>query len=457
MDEAYTRLLKAARERVSPPSGKTAIDGGPWFTKVSLSIPDCSILHWLSAQPVYPKYYWSSRDGTFESAGLGTAFRVLAQADPAEAVGDVFALMTTLLNRSDPGTMLFGGHTFAGDHDSSRGHWQAFGDMQFILPRIELQRNAECVTLSCYLDHGKETESLEDLSRLVKEATSSNEAPDGPIHAPVSRTDTPSRDEWDTIVSNTLDEFEKGELEKVVLARNSSFQFDEALTPLRLLQRLKQVTPQCFHFCLQLNASLGFLGASPERLYRRQGVQLESEAVAGTRPRSPDADEDARLADELLSSEKDLREHRFVRDAIEHALAPVSTTLTVSDNVSLLQLARGQHLYHAFSASLEDRVYDDALLKRLHPTPAVGGTPTEAACRHISKSEPFDRGWYAGPVGWVTREAAEFAVAIRSAVVDERSLSLFSGAGIVRGSTPDSEWQEIEHKISDFIRILTEQ
>jgi menaquinone-specific isochorismate synthase len=120
----------------------------------------------------------------------------------------------------------------------------------------------------------------------------------------------------------------------------------------------------------------------------------------------------------------------------------------------LLKLARGQHLYSAVQGELRTGVSDARLLAALHPTPALGGQPKDAALERIAEWEPFDRGWYAAPVGWVSRTSAEFAVAIRCGLVQPERLALFSGAGIVRGSTAASEWEEIELKIRDFINVL---
>jgi menaquinone-specific isochorismate synthase len=123
-------------------------------------------------------------------------------------------------------------------------------------------------------------------------------------------------------------------------------------------------------------------------------------------------------------------------------------------NASELRLARGRHLRSQFEGHLRDDVSTLDVLRTLHPTPAIGGVPTEAAVQAIRTQEPFARGWYAGPVGWIGPDAAEFAVAIRSGLVRDSSLALYSGAGIVDGSVPEAEWDEIEQKISDFAAVL---
>jgi menaquinone-specific isochorismate synthase len=279
------------------------------------------------------------------------------------------------------------------------------------------------------------------------------------------RRDDPARAEWDRMLRWALGAFEPGDpgpgqtLGKVVLARRARFLFEEAVDPIALLRRLEAATPRCYHALVAPGSGAAFLTATPERLLRLDGRELLTEAVAGTRPRAEADAADDLLRAELLDSEKDRREHAFVRDAIVGALTPLATEVEVDSEAAALTLARGRHLRTGIRATLAKGVGVTDLLRALHPTPAVGGTPTAAALDAIDRLEPFDRGLYAGPIGWVGRdaegrEAADLAVGIRSGLVAGRSLSLYSGAGIVAGSDPASEWAEIEHKIGDFARVL---
>ena len=162
------------------------------------------------------------------------------------------------------------------------------------------------------------------------------------------------------------------------------------------------------------------------------------------------------MADELLSSQKDQLEHQIVRKSIRQQLHRClePDSLSVSNKPKLMPLSKTQHLCSVVQATLHDSVSDGQLIERLHPTPAVGGYPTGNALSEISRLEPFDRGWYAAPVGWVSRDAAEFAVAIRSGLLRGDELSLYSGAGIVPGSDADEEWDEVEHKLVNFMNII---
>ena len=262
-----------------------------------------------------------------------------------------------------------------------------------------------------------------------------------------------------------LGAFATGALEKVVLARRADVTFGAAVDAVALLRAPRARSPALLHGSRA--APRGPRAPSsrrpPERLFRLETTggerRLETEAVAGTRPRSADDATDDALLGELMDSDKDRREHVFVRDAIARRLAPLATRVDVDAEAGAMTLARGRHIRTGITATLTPAATALDVLRALHPTPAVGGTPREASERAIRRLEPFDRGLYAGAVGWVGRDAAghdaaEFAVGIRSALVRSRTVSLFSGAGIVAGSDADAEWAEIEGKLADFERVL---
>lgn len=256
------------------------------------------------------------------------------------------------------------------------------------------------------------------------------------------------------MVTWALDAISTGRLDKVVLAREVALELGAPVNPFRLLQRLQEATPGCFHFAFSPREAGTFLGASPERLFRCRDGRVITEAVAGTGERGDTPEEDAILRENLLNSTKDRREHEFVEDAIRSILDDLCTSVRVPEEPSDLVLPRGRHLYSRLSGRLNTDRSPVDVLQRLHPTPAVGGVPTAGALRAISEQEPFDRGWYGGPVGWIGPDEGEFAVAIRSGIVQNTQLTLYSGAGIVEGSDPEQEWKEIEQKIGDFAAVM---
>jgi menaquinone-specific isochorismate synthase len=181
---------------------------------------------------------------------------------------------------------------------------------------------------------------------------------------------------------------------------------------------------------------------------------IHTEAIAGTRPRGNDVASDLKLGDELLQSSKDIAEHDYVVQSLVDSLTRLCATSDEKIGRELLKLTNVQHLITRFEGKLKPDIFDGDILSELHPTPAVGGHPRGPAMDLIGELEPFERGWYAAPAGWIGAEAAEFAVGIRSGLLRRNQLHLFSGAGIVSDSQPDREWDEIERKIGNFLSVI---
>ena len=358
-------------------------------------------------------------------------------------------LLALLPDSGVSGARYYGGARFdpIGKPDEE---WEAFCAYRFVLPRFELHAGESETTLVCNLVLPRDTNDASKIVQEIEDLSLPEGASGALLPAPVVREDSPDLQGWRENVERALSAFSEGRLGKVVLARRAEFGFFGDLDPTLLLESLKATTPGCFHFYAEPESGTAFLGASPERLFRRYGRSVESEAVAGTRPRGVSSAEDAGLRDDLLHSAKDLFEHTYVSKGIREALAPLCEELEIEDCVSEMKLARGRHLRSKVRGTLKDGVTEAGLLDAMHPTPAVGGHPRIEALEQIHALEPFDRGWYAGPVGWIGQEASEFAVGIRSGLVRGQTLALYSGAGIVAGSVPDEEWAEIEQKIGDF-------
>ena len=248
-----------------------------------------------------------------------------------------------------------------------------------------------------------------------------------------------------------------GRFDKIVLARCRELTAPGVLHPLKVLNALRQRFPDCYAFSFANGRGQSFIGASPERLLRATGGALLTEALAGSAPRGRTAREDAALGGALLGDDKELREHRHVVASIERRLAPLGLKLVHADRPGLKRLANVQHLHTPVSAELPPGVRLLDVLARLHPTPAVGGSPREAACAHIRELEGFPRGLYGGPVGWIDhRGGGEFLVGIRSALIDGARARVYAGGGIVAGSDPDREFAETELKFKALLEALVE-
>jgi isochorismate synthase len=252
-------------------------------------------------------------------------------------------------------------------------------------------------------------------------------------------------------VRAALEAIGSGRLDKVVLAREAAVEAQWPFPRVELLRRLqRRAGGPTF-----LYASGGFVGASPELLVRRHGRVATSRPMAGTVPRGDSADAEAGGLARLTRSPKEGMEHRLVVDAVAEGLAKVADRVEVG-RPEVVRLATVAHLATEITADLTGPLPTALeLAGLLHPTPAVGGSPRDAALAAIAALEPFDRGCYAGPVGWVDHAGdGEWAVALRGATLDGRRAHLLAGAGIVPGSDPDAEWVETEHKLRAMLEVL---
>lgn len=255
---------------------------------------------------------------------------------------------------------------------------------------------------------------------------------------PRSRSDFPNFLEWDAKVRS----LQQDSNTKVVLCRKTTFTFDELIDPYLVIDLLLQKSVNAKVFGIITSPHHAFACATPELLLRRNNRNLSIEALAGTKP--------LRFETELLSSEKDLREFAFVKETIRQKLGAIALPFDTSQEIFIKKTSKVCHLHYPFHVTLKEDMSDSALLELLHPTPAISGYPSDHALLKIASLEPFDRGLYSGAIGISSTESSEIYVGIRSALIEENKIHLFAGAGIVQGSRPDLEWQELEYKISQF-------
>jgi menaquinone-specific isochorismate synthase len=256
---------------------------------------------------------------------------------------------------------------------------------------------------------------------------------------------------WRASVALALEAIAAGRLDKVVLAREALVEAERPFPRAALLRRLRdRAGAEAFVY-----ASGGLVGASPELLVSRRGRVATSRPMAGTVPRGATAEAEASGLARLTGSDKEAVEHRLVVDAVTEGLAKVADRVEVAPP-EVVRLATVAHLATEVTAELTEPLPSALeLAGLLHPTPAVGGCPRDAAMAAIAALEPFDRGRYAGPVGWVDAAGdGEWAVALRCAALDGRRARLLAGAGIVPGSDPDDEWAETEHKLAAMLEVL---
>ncbi|WP_442595659.1 isochorismate synthase [Neobacillus sp. D3-1R] len=261
--------------------------------------------------------------------------------------------------------------------------------------------------------------------------------------------------EWKESVKKLVADLQKNKvLKKVVLARELRLYFKQSIQVEGVLQQLLEAQKESFVFAFESNGDC-FIGASPERLVKKDGKTLFSTCLAGSTPRGKTKEEDELLGSALLSDQKNLNEHQFVVDMIKEAMEEYCVDLEIPNRPKLMKMKYIQHLYTPVSGvSKEDASLLD-LVKRLHPTPALGGMPKFEAIEKIREIEELDRGFYAAPLGWLDLNGnGEFAVAIRSGLIQGKEASLFAGCGIVQDSDAESEYMETRIKFRPMLNAL---
>jgi menaquinone-specific isochorismate synthase len=407
-----------------------------------------------------PRTVWST-PGETKTTVVGSGAAAVLSADGPnrfetirERADTLFSDITTDTECEAARPRLFGGFAFHDDHTPT-APWTGFPGAQFVLPRIQVTWGDERAWLTVnavdtswrVLDN-----RLDEARQWLSSLSDPGSLPDPPGITDCER--TTDRGDWRTAVNASIDRIRGGDLRKVVLAQALRTALAENPVP-DTLTRLRRTYPDCFGFLVD-SADEGrcFLGATPERLVSLRGRTVETGALAGTTGRGDTPAEDEWLARELLASEKDNHEHAIVVEAIREQLDPLSTAMS-TDERRVRRLATVQHLETPISAELAQDEHVLSLVEALHPTPAVGGLPPDRALATIRETEPFDRGWYAAPVGWFDAEGnGTFAVALRSAVTTQDVATLFAGVGIVADSDPDREWDEVQLKYRPVLDAL---
>jgi isochorismate synthase len=266
----------------------------------------------------------------------------------------------------------------------------------------------------------------------------------------------PEPDEYTKAVASATEAIGRGHLRKVVLARSMLVDAGRALDPKQLLWRLRAVDPECYVFASPQLEGAVLVGATPELLVRRRGDLVQATPLAGSSQRFGDPARDRVSADHLFGSAKDREEHAVVVEDVARVLRSFCDRLDHPREPELLGTANVWHLATPFRARLHDRAVTALdLVAALHPTPAVCGTPRDAAREALSELEPIDRGGYAGPIGWMDADGdGEWAIALRCAEVTGSTARLFAGAGIVADSVPEAELDETERKFRALLDAL---
>jgi isochorismate synthase len=356
------------------------------------------------------------------------------------------------------GPVWVGGFAFAPDGGGSP-QWSSFPPALLTLPELALvrHRGRSWLTVAALAGAGTDPERIADRLRWRLSGLRADPLPlldPSPAGGAVAIASAAPPERHERAVAVATERIRSGGLEKVVLAREVRVEAPSAQDPAALFGALRDLFGSCFCFCCG-SPEGSFLGASPELLVRRAGAGAASVALAGSTRRSADPAVDAHLGEQLLRSGKDRSEHAIVARWIDRTLAARSVWVETEREPRVVKVANIQHLATPIRAQLAEPLSAIELAGLLHPTPAVAGEPRAAALEAIEQLEDLDRGWYAGPVGWMdAAEDGELCVALRSALLRDRTAHLYAGGGIVADSVPAHELAETEVKLEALLPLL---
>lgn len=414
----------------------------PYIHRFKVFIGACSVLEWISHQSEsLAMVYWRSRDGAFESAGLG----VLMEKN-VDHLTDLQACIQSFRQYLSQDIRAYHIIQFGSGDGAPLG--------RFFIPSVELIQDHTGTYLCANVLVGDRLSASIQHAKLI---LSSLQFEFNPISIPALANPilySPTHSEWLEYITLAQNAIQSTSLTKLVLARTARLELERPISGYALLSALSPEFMQSYAFGFNLGDAQ-FIGVSPERLFYKKSTRLYSEAIAGTRPRGQTAQEDAQLEAELISSQKDRVEHDAVLDMIRsHFLNWCHDYSEAS--CSVLKLSNVQHLLVQHSGTLMADLTEEAIYTLLHPTPAISGNPSKSAVEFIETHEPFKRHYYCGTVGWLTQDESEFVVSIRSAWVQASTCLVYAGAGVVSESDPEKEWEELNHKSALYTRLFVD-
>lgn len=433
------------------------------LTSITKEINKQDPLHFFNSAKALSmdRTFWASTSEKFYIVGAGDAYHIndasMERFQETEKQWNVLmgeAIIHNPYKVSGTGLLALGGMSF--DPSMRKSNlWKNFDHSSFTIPKFMLTvKEGNCfLTVNVQVTQNDHSEQLADeIKKSGKQLLSFS------THYPKD-SNVYSRQEvvpeqWMDAVKRAKDEINRNNADKIVLAREIRLKLTDNAEIAVILNRLMDTQSNSFVFAFERNGDC-FLGATPERLVKLEDGQLLTACLAGTAPRGATKEEDTRIGNKLLHDEKNRREHEFVVHMIKNAMKKYCTSIEIPDEPVLYPLRNLQHLYTPVTANLKTGFSIFDIIEQLHPTPALGGVPREKSLSFIREYEPLDRGWYGAPIGWLdSNQNGEFAVAIRSGLIQGDEVSLFAGCGVVKDSDPTAEYEETNVKFLPMLSVL---
>ncbi|WP_373893145.1 isochorismate synthase [Virgibacillus natechei] len=443
------------------------LDADEDFQLVSMTkkITEADPLHFFEGAKQLHKdrIFWTSTADDFFVVGVGSAYEITTGAnsrfEETEALWNNLlanAIIHNPYKQAGTGITALGGMEFDPQKEQT-ALWKKFNPSQFTVPEFMLTKNNNTyyftinvkITKEDYPAHlATEVDQME--TELFRHTANPSD------HVNLKEKIEIDPDKWKETVRQAREEIRANKAEKIVLAREMRLKFEKQADIAPVLAKLMDKQANSYIFAFEKGEDC-FVGATPERLVKLEGDHLLSTCLAGTAPRGKTKEEDVKISQELLNDEKNRQEHAFVVKMIKQAMNYYCTKIDIPHAPVIYPLKNLQHLYTPVTATLKNGYSIFDIIKQLHPTPALGGTPREESLAFIRDHELLDRGWYGAPVGWLdSNQNGEFAVAIRSGLIQGNAASLFAGGGIVKDSNPEAEYEETMIKFKPMLSVLGE-
>ncbi|WP_404453804.1 isochorismate synthase [Virgibacillus necropolis] len=432
------------------------------LVSITKKIDTIDPLHFFEAakQLEADRTFWSSTADDFFMVGVGATYKIEATDNRFDETDEQWrrvkeqAIIYDAYQHPGTGLVAMGGMTF--DPNKERTVlWENYSDSEFTVPSYMLTKYEGKHYLTTNVQVSKDDQAP-DIANTINETihTLLKKPVTAAVKTEIINKNEIAPDKWKQTVEDATQLIKTSGVEKIVLSRELRVRLSQKAEITTVLTELLSAQTNSFVFAFE-RAGDCFVGATPERLVKIQNEHLLSTCLAGTAPRGINLEEDATLANELFQDEKNRSEHDFVVKMIKQAISPYCTDIEIPNEPIIYPLKNLQHLFTPVTARLTSGVSMFDIIKHLHPTPALGGVPREKSLQFIREHEQLDRGWYGAPVGWLDHNNnGEFAVAIRSGLIQGDAASLFAGCGVVKDSDPEAEYEETNIKFAPMLSVL---
>ncbi|MEW9677069.1 isochorismate synthase [Lentibacillus sp. L22] len=404
--------------------------------------------------------FWASTADAFYLVGIGTVYPLVAGENRLKDIEQQWNELTANATVHNPyqvpgtGLVALGGMCFDPKKQTT-GLWDKFRNSEFQVPRYTLvqTKQASYVTINTFVTMN---DSPRTLAQMLEETEKNllHYTKPFPDEATLLKREEIAPQQWKEQVRQATEEIKQQHAEKIVLAREMRLTFSKQVEVTPVLDKLLSSQTNSYVFAFEHGDDC-FVGATPERLVKLEQEQLLSTCLAGTAPRGTTPVQDKEIGRTLLQDTKNREEHDFVVKMIGNAIKPYCSRVDIPNNPVIYPLKNLQHLYTPVKATLKQGHSIFEIVKALHPTPALGGVPREKSLTFIREHELLERGWYGAPVGWLdSNRNGEFAVAIRSGLVQGNEASIFAGCGVVKDSDPEAEYEETLIKFTPMLSVL---